>query len=85
MQALFSIVFFNMKTNKNGSETLTIGRQWWLFPIITIPLIILVFATWITWQWHRKQVDLRSLGICDLTEIVEPNPILEKISKQSLM
>ena len=85
MQALFSMVFFDTKTNENGSEMLTIGRQWWLFPIITIPLIILVLATWITWQWHRKRVDSRSLGICDLTEIVEPNPILEKFSEQSLM
>ena len=48
MQALFSMVFFDTKTNENGSETLTIGHEWWLFP-----LTILVFVTWITWQRHR--------------------------------
>jgi hypothetical protein len=66
------MVFFDTKTNEDGGELLTIGRQWWLFPMITIPLTILVFATWMTWQRHRKRVDSRSLGIGDLTEVVEP-------------
>jgi len=76
MQALFSMVFFNTTTNENGIELLTIGRQWWLFPTITIPLTVLVFATWVAWQRHRKRVDSQSLGINDLTKIVEPHSML---------
>ena len=78
MQALFSMVFFNTTTNENGIESLTIGRQWWLFPTITIPLTVLVFAIWVSWQRHRKRVDAQSLGIGDLTKFVEPDPMLEK-------
>ena len=78
MQALFSMVFFNTTTNENGIESLTIGRQWWLFPTITIPLTVLVFTIWVSWQRHRKRVDAQSLGIGDLTKFVEPDPMLEK-------
>jgi len=70
--------FFSTTTNENGIESLTIGRQWWLFPTITIPLTVLVFATWVAWQRHRKRVDAQSLGIGDLTKIVEPDPMSEK-------
>jgi hypothetical protein len=38
------MVFFNSKANESGSESLIVGRQWWLFPAITIPLTILVFT-----------------------------------------
>ena len=77
------MVFFDTKTNENGTESIIVGRQWWLFLIITIPLTILVFATWIAWQRYRNQVDSRSLGIGNLnTEMIELGPILEEVPKQ---
>ena len=55
-QALFSMVFFDNKSNGNGSESLLVGSQWWLFPAITIPLTILVFAVWVSWQRYRNRM-----------------------------
>jgi len=50
------MVFFNSKSSDSGGESLIVGRQWWLFPAITIPLTILVFAIWVVWQQYRKRV-----------------------------
>jgi hypothetical protein len=77
-QALFSMVFFDTKANDNGSESIIVGRQWWLFPAITIPLTIFVFALWVAWQRYRNRVDLASLGISDLMRIAGPDVNLEK-------
>ena len=78
MQALFSMVFFDTKANDNGSESITVGRQWWLFPAITIPLTFVVFATWVAWQRYRNRVDSKSLGISDLIKIAGRDPLSEK-------
>jgi hypothetical protein len=82
-QALFSMVFFDRKANENGSESIIVGRQWWLFPAITIPLTIVVFATWVAWQRYRNRVDSASLGISDLIKIAGLHPTLEKSRNQS--
>jgi hypothetical protein len=64
------MVFFDSKANGSGGESLIVGRQWWLFPAITIPLTILVFTIWVAWQRYRSPVDEGSLDIDDVTEIV---------------
>ena len=83
LQALFSMVFFDTKVNDNGSESIIVGRQWWLFPAITIPLTILVFALWVAWQRYRNRVDSESLGIGDLMRIAGPDPNSEKFPDHS--
>ena len=79
------MIFFDTKTNDNGSESIIVGRQWWLFPAITIPLTIFVFALWVAWQRYRNRVDSASLGISDLIKIAGPqaNPTSEKSPTQS--
>jgi hypothetical protein len=82
-QALFSMVFFDKKANNNGSESIIVGRQWWLFPTITIPLTIVVFAIWVAWQRYRNRADSESLGIGELMRIAGPEPMLEKSPEPS--
>jgi len=77
------MVFFDTKANDNGSESIIVGRQWWLFPAITIPLTVLVFALWVVWQRYRSRVDSENLGISDLMRISEPDTISEKSSDVS--
>ena len=81
-QALFSMVFFDTKTNVNGGESLLVGSQWWLFPAITIPLTILVFAVWIWWQRHRNRMDSTTLGTGQPGDFVKPVPILRQNFRQ---
>ena len=83
MQALFSMVFFDTKASNNGSESIIVGQQWWLFPTITILLMIVVFAIWVVWQRYWNRVDSESLGIDDLMRIAEPELMLEKSPDQS--
>ena len=77
-------MFFDTKANENGSESIVVGKQWWLFPAVTIPLTIVVFATWVVWQRYRNRVDSESLGISDLMKIAEPDPMSEKPPNESL-
>jgi len=74
-QALFSMVFFNVSTDPNGKMTFTVSPFWWLYPAVTIPLTITVFAVWTFWQKRR------SLAIAhDLRSVLNPpieDPILE--------
>ena len=72
------MVFFDTKANDNGSQSIVVGRQWWLFPKITIPLTIVVFVTWVVWQRYRNRLDSESLGISDLMKVAGPDPIMEK-------
>ena len=74
MQALFSMVFFDTKTTGNGSQSLLVGSQWWLFPAITVPLTILVFAVWVLWQRYRNKMDSVTLGTSRLKDFVKPLP-----------
>ena len=85
LQALFSRVFFDTKANDDGSESIIIGplAQGWLFPAITIPLTVLVFALWVAWQRYRNRVDSESLGVSDLFKIAGPDPTSEKSSTES--
>jgi hypothetical protein len=75
------MVLSDSKANENGSESLIIGRQWWLFPAITTPLTILVFTIWVAWQRYRSRVDEQSLGIVNLAETVGAGPVLEKFHR----
>jgi len=83
VSALFSMVFFDSKPNESGRESLVVGRQWWLFPVITVPLTILVFTIWVAWQRHRRRMEEQNLGINDSTEIVGAAPTLEKSPQQA--
>ncbi|PPQ93028.1 hypothetical protein CVT25_006210, partial [Psilocybe cyanescens] len=65
VSALFSMVFFDTQGN-----SLSVGSQWWLFPVITIPLTIAVFVAWVLWQRRRNRKDLQSLGISRSTELI---------------
>jgi len=82
LQALFSMVFFDTKANDNGNASIIVGRQWWLFPAITIPLTVLVFALWVAWQRYRNRVDSASLGIGSLMRISGQDPSSEQSPDQ---
>ena len=53
VSAILSMAFFNNGTDTSGQPTLTVLPQWWIFPVITIPLTLLVFALWRIWQQKR--------------------------------
>jgi ATP-dependent Zn protease len=63
------MVFFNVNPNESGGGSLVVGKQWWLFFVITIPLTILVFVVWFMWQRHRYKVHSDNLGIDQITEL----------------
>ncbi|KIM38870.1 hypothetical protein M413DRAFT_419836 [Hebeloma cylindrosporum] len=75
VSALFSMVFFDTQANGNGSESLLVGSQWWLFPAITIPITILVFVIWLGWRRYRNRMDSVALGTSQLGAFVKPVPI----------
>jgi hypothetical protein len=53
--------FFNFSIGADGKEALRVSGKWWLFLAVTVPLTLLVFAVWISWQqWRvrRKEVTL---------------------------
>lgn len=72
------MVFFNSKTNQNGRESLVVGQQWWLFPVITIPLTILVFTVWVLWQRHRNRSHSGTFGVDENTDAENTVPLVEK-------
>ncbi|PPQ90502.1 hypothetical protein CVT25_014185 [Psilocybe cyanescens] len=74
ISALFSMVFFD--TQDNGA--LTVSKQAWLFPAITIPLTIVVFVLWVVWQRYRSRVDARSLGLGNRASVFEDSNNAEK-------
>ena len=49
------MTFFNASTDENNHSNLSVLPQWWYFPTATVPLTILVFICWITWQRHRNK------------------------------
>ena len=53
VSAILSMVFFNNGTDTSGQPTLTVLPQWWIFPVTTIPLTLLVFGLWRIWQQKR--------------------------------
>jgi hypothetical protein len=48
ISAIMSTTFFDY-----GPDGLNVSKQWWILPATTIPLMILVFAVWVGWQWMR--------------------------------
>ncbi|KAF8963526.1 hypothetical protein BDZ97DRAFT_1820348 [Flammula alnicola] len=61
------MVFFNTTPD----NSLSVGPQWWIFLAITVPLTVIVFATWVLWQRYRNRVDSRDLGIDRLQDIAQ--------------
>ena len=53
VSAILSMAFFNNGTDTSGQPTLTVLPQWWIFPVATIPLTLLVFGLWRIWQQKR--------------------------------
>lgn len=53
VSAILSMAFFNNGTDTSGQPTLTVLPQWWIFPVTTIPLTLLVFGLWRIWQQKR--------------------------------
>ena len=76
------MVFFDTKTNGNGGESLIVGSQWWLFPAITIPLTVLVFAVWVSWQRYRNRMVSGTLGTGQVKDFVKPVPIVRQNFRQ---
>lgn len=58
-QAIFSMVFFSLGTNRAGQTTFDAAPQLWYYFAITIPLTILVFAVWQWWR-RRREADRRN-------------------------
>jgi ammonia channel protein AmtB len=53
-QAFFSMVFFDFTVDVNGRSAFTVSHRIWYYVVITVPLTILVFAVWVTWQWRQE-------------------------------
>ncbi|KAF9474384.1 hypothetical protein BDN70DRAFT_899013 [Pholiota conissans] len=51
--AVFSMVFFDSHPGNAGRMELSVAPQWWLFPLVTIPLTIIVFLVWVIWRRRR--------------------------------
>jgi hypothetical protein len=49
------MAFFNFQQDNNGQQQLQVSDRWWYFLAATIPLTIVVFAVWITWQKIRAR------------------------------
>jgi hypothetical protein len=45
VSAILSTTFFSY-----GSDRLAVSSQWWILPVATLPLMIVVFAVWFGWQ-----------------------------------
>ena len=55
-QTVFNTVFFITKADESGDARLTIAPYFWYFPVITLPLTVLVFLAWAVWQrWRRMK------------------------------
>ncbi|KAL8679100.1 MAG: hypothetical protein Q9186_004595 [Xanthomendoza sp. 1 TL-2023] len=54
ISALFSMVFFNAGTDEHGKATMEVSPHIWYYPVITIPLTILVFGVWEVWRRKRQ-------------------------------
>lgn len=48
------MIFFDAGNPDGGLGKVTVSPQWWLFPVITIPLTIIVFLVWIIWKRQRS-------------------------------
>lgn len=52
VSAILSTTFFDY-----GKDGLSVSKQWWILPVVTLPLMIVVFGVWLGWQ--RKRVGKR--------------------------
>ena len=53
--------FFDFSIGADGKEAFKVSGRWWLLLAVTVPLTILVFAVWMSWQYwrvRRKEVAL---------------------------
>ncbi|KAJ2914152.1 hypothetical protein MD484_g6251, partial [Candolleomyces efflorescens] len=60
VSALFSMVFFEAGGDSTGY--LTVTRGWWLYPVITVPLTVIVFLVWNIWRTRRSRRQLKELN-----------------------
>ncbi|TFK41431.1 hypothetical protein BDQ12DRAFT_720286 [Crucibulum laeve] len=59
VSAVFSMVFFNNGFDSLGRPVVSVAPQWWYFPVITIPLTILVLCIWVLWQrWRNRSANI---------------------------
>ncbi|TFK41430.1 hypothetical protein BDQ12DRAFT_677968 [Crucibulum laeve] len=59
VSAVFSMVFFNSGFDSQGRPVVSVAPQWWYFPVITIPLTILVFFIWVLWRrWRNRSANI---------------------------
>jgi len=72
-------VFFDLKTDESGKESLVVGGKWWLLLVIIIPLTILVFVVWYLLQRYRNRVQSDTLGFDQIPEFAST---LEKRSSR---
>ncbi|CAA7270091.1 unnamed protein product [Cyclocybe aegerita] len=79
VSTLFSMVFFDAETNQRGKMNLSVSSQWWLFPLVAIPLTILVFVIWIVWQRQRQARVLK-----EVEEVQQMTPRLEDVERSSI-
>ncbi|KAL8945717.1 MAG: hypothetical protein Q9222_007782 [Ikaeria aurantiellina] len=60
ISAVFSMAFFNTGIDENGKATLQVSPLVWYFPVITIPLTIVVFIVWEIWRRKRQAKSIRT-------------------------
>lgn len=77
VSAVFSMVFFDASSTSSLGVSVSSGA--WLFPAITIPLTIAVFAVWNLWRIQRNKAHVHSLeshrDLRDDTGITPNDPI----------
>jgi len=60
------MIFFT-QSDSEGRQVLSVSPQWWLFPVITIPLTVFVFVVWVIWQRRRKTLELEHVQAVQAT------------------
>ncbi|PPQ83584.1 hypothetical protein CVT26_001094 [Gymnopilus dilepis] len=63
ISALFSTVFFDTVRDVNGKVSLLVHPQWWILPLVTVPLTIIVFLIWIMWWRVRERTVIEKMPI----------------------
>ncbi|PPQ98300.1 hypothetical protein CVT26_013495 [Gymnopilus dilepis] len=59
--SMITMVFFDKETRADGREVLSISAQWWIFPTVTVPLTVLVFAIWLVWKHKRTSSEMKDI------------------------
>ncbi|PSN71711.1 hypothetical protein BS50DRAFT_234525 [Corynespora cassiicola Philippines] len=51
ISAILSTTFFEF-----GDDRLQVSKQWWILPVVTIPLMMVVFAVWLGWHYFKFRI-----------------------------